>query len=190
MTDMNVPQQFTSRPFDVTAMQWTPGDLAAAGATVGWLMATGVEFSHPSGSDATTTLRIHGDGRHVAQPGDWIVHNPGQGRTFALPAEAFTAAYVPAAESRTPYRIAPWGRWLATRARAAEIRAAAEAAAPVTLDFADVEAITGGVADELVATLAAAGRQVDVTGANEDVADTIRLALSRRTHTSEVIIRG
>lgn len=91
------------------------------------------------------------------------------------------------------FRVARWGAWLATRHRAAGIRASAESSMPVgvvRLDFTGVEAITGGVADELVVTLAANGRQVDITGANDDVAETIRVALTRREHSGEVRIRG
>jgi hypothetical protein len=60
----------------------------------------------------------------------------------------------------------------------------------VRLDFTNVAAITAGFADELVAGLAADGRNVDIAGANADVAETVRLALSRRPHNVEVTIRG
>lgn len=91
---MTSPARFRKRPFTVTAMQWLPGDLASAGMMVGWLMANGVEFNHPSGEGETTTLRITGPGRHTAQSGDWIVRRD-DGHTFALPADEFAAAYEP-----------------------------------------------------------------------------------------------
>lgn len=70
----------------------------------------------------------------------------------------------------------------ATRYRAGCVRDKIEAMAPdraVTLSFAGVQAITGTFADELVCGLTAAGWQVTVEGANEDVADTIQLAMRR-----------
>lgn len=86
------------------------------------------------------------------------------------------------------YPIAIHGTWFATRQRAAEIRAIVEHALTqradrtVILDFTDVEAITGGFADELVAKLLAEhGDRVTVTAANEDIAAVIQLVLSRRT---------
>lgn len=60
------------------AFVWQPGDLAAAGPVIGYLLAKGADFDHPSGTGATTTLRLHTpDGDLLAQPGDWLVHADG-----------------------------------------------------------------------------------------------------------------
>ena len=66
------PAEFVSVPMRVTAMQWNPGDLRAAGAMVGWLMGNDVSFHHPSGSGATTTLHLAGDFKPI-HPGGWVV---------------------------------------------------------------------------------------------------------------------
>jgi len=59
---------------EVEAMRWEPSDLLKAGLLVGWLMACGVDFYHPSGIGDTTTLAIKTpDGEVIADPGDWIV---------------------------------------------------------------------------------------------------------------------
>lgn len=59
---------------EVEAMRWEPGDLLKAGELVGWLMACGVDFYHPSGIGDTTTLAIKTPGGEItAFPRDWIV---------------------------------------------------------------------------------------------------------------------
>jgi len=85
------------------------------------------------------------------------------------------------------YQVAEeWGhRFFATRAFARLVRARIEQTpdvnvAGVALDFTDVEAITVGFADELVAVLADRGLLLAVYGANPDVADAIGTALDRR----------
>ncbi|MFF9158353.1 hypothetical protein ACF1AB_39705 [Streptomyces sp. NPDC014846] len=60
------------------AFCWQPGNLAAAGALVGYLMANGTAFDHPSGTGATTLLRLRLPGGDLlAQPGQWLVHADG-----------------------------------------------------------------------------------------------------------------
>ncbi|MFI9771891.1 hypothetical protein ACIHJG_34255 [Streptomyces sp. NPDC052415] len=57
------------------AFVWQPGDLAAAGKLIGYLMANAADFDHPSGMGATTTLRLHLPGGDLlARPGEWLVH--------------------------------------------------------------------------------------------------------------------
>lgn len=54
----------------------------------------------------------------------------------------------------------------------------------VALDFAGVEVMTGGFADELVAKLVAQQSDhhiIGLAGMNDDVAATIRMAIDRRT---------
>lgn len=87
------------------------------------------------------------------------------------------------------YAVGEWGVYFGTRAHAAEIRldVGRRTTSAVLLDFTGVQAMTGAFADELVAELAA-GRPVEVTGANEYVAETIRFAAARRS--VEVTIRG
>lgn len=63
----------------IEAMQWQPGDLAAAGMLVGWLLRSGVQFNHPSGEGETTTLAIKG--QPLALPGDWIAWDGERFRT-------------------------------------------------------------------------------------------------------------
>ncbi|MGW3928723.1 hypothetical protein ACWECC_11535 [Streptomyces microflavus] len=56
-------------------LQWLPGDIATAGKTLGALLAEDVDFRHPSGTGATTTLLMHtpeGD-ELLAEPGEWLV---------------------------------------------------------------------------------------------------------------------
>ncbi len=94
------PDRYTD-PFGdpVEAARWTPADPIAAGTCIGWLMADGVDFHHPDGSGATTTLTIRGaNGRpaRTAQPGDWIVRKRRTfgGTSFAIvTGEVFGAAF-------------------------------------------------------------------------------------------------
>jgi hypothetical protein len=87
------PQVYRVKPFEVQAMRWQPGDLAAAGAMVDWLMGNGVDFNHPSGSGSTTTLSLHESGT-LAEPGWWVVRRC-DGWTFALSPERFAELYEP-----------------------------------------------------------------------------------------------
>lgn len=87
--------------------------------------------------------------------------------------------------------VSQFGKFFATRHRAAEIRTIVEqvlAAEPddaLLLDFEGVEAVTGGFADELVAQLRHRhGNRICWDGANESVADTILEALARRAGTA------
>lgn len=60
------------------ALVWQPGDLSAAGPVIGYLLAKGANFDHPSGTGATTTLRLRTpDGDLLARPGEWLVHADG-----------------------------------------------------------------------------------------------------------------
>lgn len=79
-------------------------------------------------------------------------------------------------------RLHEWGVFHATRAHAQQIRAVVEAEPDRTtsIDFAGVEAITISFADELLAKLAASGRWLRLSNANEEVAETIETALRRR----------
>ena len=74
-------------------MRWEPDDLEAAGTLVGWLMASGVEFNHPSGAGGTTTLAIHTlEGDMLANPGDWIIRGV-QGEFYPCKPDIFDATY-------------------------------------------------------------------------------------------------
>ena len=83
--------------------------------------------------------------------------------------------------------VRQFGQFLATRRRAGEIRTMVEQILIdepgdlVVLDFTDVEAITGGFADELVAHLRQNhGDRVRAANANTFVAETIATAVTRR----------
>jgi hypothetical protein len=78
----------------VQAWQWNPGNLAAAGEIVGFLMMGGVEFHHPSGTGETTTLAI-GKDEMVIQPGEWIVRDSG-GAIRRCKHDVFETTYEPA----------------------------------------------------------------------------------------------
>ena len=61
-------------PVEIEAAQWNPGDLLQAGEVVGWLMAHGADFHHPSGMGETTTLAIKTpEGEMLARPGWWVI---------------------------------------------------------------------------------------------------------------------
>lgn len=82
------------------------------------------------------------------------------------------------------FRIADHGTFLATRHLAEGIRAWIEPRRRerTVLDFTGVEAITVAFADELVAKLRADnGDRVRWEGANPEVAETIQLAITRRS---------
>jgi hypothetical protein len=88
-----IPQKFRKRPVVIEAMQWDPGDLGNAGTVVGWLMAAGVDISHPSGQGSTTTIAISTlEGVMVANPGDWIIRGVA-GEFYPCRADIFQATY-------------------------------------------------------------------------------------------------
>lgn len=61
-------------PSDFLILQWQPDDLAGTGRVVGTLIADKVDFHHPSGMGATTTLLIRTPHSNLlAEPGDWLV---------------------------------------------------------------------------------------------------------------------
>jgi len=98
------PARYTD-PFGdtVEAIRWNPADPVAAGTCIGWLMSAGVDFHHPDGSGATTTLTIRGvNGRpdRTAQPGDWIVRRWRMftGAAFAVVTDDVFGAAFPADE--------------------------------------------------------------------------------------------
>lgn len=86
----------------VEAWQWIPGDMTAAGAIIGTLMAKGVPFHHPSGAGSNTTLRLgtrREDGP-LARPGDWLINSAGkwgitEATEFALKAQLFEGRRLP-----------------------------------------------------------------------------------------------
>lgn len=91
------PQACQRRPESVTALQWQPGDLGAAGTMVGWLMHDGVDFRHPSGAGETTTLMIRQDssGPVLVHPGWWVIRQERDGKaTYStLDPKDFIAEY-------------------------------------------------------------------------------------------------
>ena len=70
-----------------------------------------------------------------------------------------------------PYKIRPWGEYLATRNLARRIRLQIEESrplgAPIVLDFAGVIAATRGFLDSLICPLVEIGYPVTVVGADE-----------------------
>lgn len=65
---------------EVRAIRWNPGDPLETGHLVGWLMASGAGFCHPSGIGDTTTLAIKTpDGEILAEPGDWTAGTAQEG---------------------------------------------------------------------------------------------------------------
>lgn len=85
--------QYT-RTETVQAHQWLPGDPIAAGATLGWLLAEGVEFTHTTGPEATLTL-TPGSVALVARPGEWVVRRP-EGSFAVLSQADFESTHAPA----------------------------------------------------------------------------------------------
>jgi hypothetical protein len=84
---------YRKKPVVIEAMQWQPGDLEQAGYLVGWLMAHGADFHHPSGRGDTTTLAIRGTGDPmIANPGDWIVKGV-KGEFYPCKPDIFEATY-------------------------------------------------------------------------------------------------
>lgn len=65
---------YRTRPQAAEAVKWDPADMEQAGAMIGWLMARGAEWNHPSGMGETTTLAIMTpEGEMTALRGDWVV---------------------------------------------------------------------------------------------------------------------
>jgi hypothetical protein len=88
--------RYRKRPVVIDAWRWNPGDLEAAGEVVGTLLADGVDFRHPTGMGATTTLALPTlEGEMVAQPGDWIIRGV-QGEYYPCKPDIFQATYEPA----------------------------------------------------------------------------------------------
>lgn len=86
-------------------------------------------------------------------------------------------------------RVHDYGTYFATRGQGRVVRMAAiamlaarEDVDSLVLDFAGVEAITNGCADEMVASLIVQqdDRRIFVTGASHDVWEAITTALARR----------
>ncbi len=86
------PRTFVRRPLPVEAMQWQPGDPAAVGAMMGWLMAHDVHYRHPSGTGADTTIMLAGDFRPT-QPGGWVMRLP-NGQFYTRTDEQFRAEFM------------------------------------------------------------------------------------------------
>jgi hypothetical protein len=88
----------------------------------------------------------------------------------------------------TTFRLAEHGEWFATRHNARLIREQIETQIaelpdnePIVLDFDGVEMVTGGFADELAGELwTSYGSRLRIEDGNEDVAEMVALALTRR----------
>jgi hypothetical protein len=94
--------RYRHRPVEIEALRWNPGSLVDAARVVGPLLREGVNFRHPSGDGATTTLLIDTpEGEQVAQPGDWIVR-PAGGDWAVMPAADFAERYELAAAPSAP----------------------------------------------------------------------------------------
>lgn len=99
MTTTATPTRWRKKPVAIDAMQWNPSDPAATGRLVGWLMASGADFHHPSGGGASTTLAIRTlEGDMLTQPGDWIIRGVA-GEFYPCRGDIFEATYEPAAET-------------------------------------------------------------------------------------------
>src|ERR1019366_877115 len=93
--------RWRKRPIVIEAWQWNPGDLAAAGAVVGVLLASGADFHHPSGDGETTTLAIATlEGEMLAKPGDWIIRGV-QGEFYPCKPDIFEATYEDAGSAQS-----------------------------------------------------------------------------------------
>lgn len=94
--------RYRHRPIEITALQWNPDSMIDAGRIVGTLLGEGVNFRHPDGMGATTTLLIDTpEGEQTALPGDWIVRVAG-GDWAVMAAADFAERYAPAAVSVPP----------------------------------------------------------------------------------------
>lgn len=88
--------RYRHRAIEITALQWNPGSLVDVARVVGPLLGEGVDFRHPSGEGATTTLLIDTpEGEQLAQPGDWIIRVDG-GDWAVMGADDFAERYEPA----------------------------------------------------------------------------------------------
>jgi len=86
-------QKFRKRPVVIEAMRWTPDQFPEVGAVIGWLMAAGCDFRHPSGTGGTTTLAIRTlEGEMLTQPGDWIIRGV-KGEFYPVKPDIFLATY-------------------------------------------------------------------------------------------------
>lgn len=89
------PRWFQRRPTRVLALQWRPDDPAAVGAMIGWLMAAGCEFRHPSGSGGATTLEIVTlEGPMLVAPGSWVIRGVA-GEFYPCRGDIFAETYGP-----------------------------------------------------------------------------------------------
>ncbi len=96
------PQRYRKRPVVIDAVQWRPDQFPEVGVVIGWLMANGVDFHHPSGRGGTTTLAIRTlEGEMLAQPGDWIIRGV-QGEFYPCKDSIFRETYEPATAGATP----------------------------------------------------------------------------------------
>lgn len=92
-------RKFRKNPVVVEAAQWNPNDPAQVGTVVGWLMASGCDFHHPSGGGGTTTLAIRTlEGDMTAQPGDWIIRGT-RGEFYPCKPGPFADTFEPVAAS-------------------------------------------------------------------------------------------
>jgi hypothetical protein len=92
-------QRFRKRPVVIEAMRWVPGDLVMAGELIGWLIAHGGDFRHPSGMGETTTLAIRTlEGEMLAQPGDWIICGV-KNELYPCREDIFAETYEPVADA-------------------------------------------------------------------------------------------
>lgn len=85
------PRRYLSKPTAVDAMQWNPGFPGQTGAMVGWLLASGQGFTHPSGEGATTTIHLDGDYRPL-EPGGWVLERE-DGRFYTMSDQQFRDLY-------------------------------------------------------------------------------------------------
>jgi len=87
--------KYRKRALVIEAMRWNSADPAAVGEMVGWLIAAGCDFHHPTGVGSTTTLAIRTlEGEMTTQPGDWIIRGV-QGEFYPCKPDIFEATYEP-----------------------------------------------------------------------------------------------
>ena len=100
MTDKITLQRWRKKPVVIEAMRWEPAAFPEVGAVVGWLMANGCDFHHPSdfGGETTLAIRTLNGGAQLAQPGDWVIRDP-TGEFRVCRPDVFEAAYEFAGES-------------------------------------------------------------------------------------------
>ncbi|MFD7861556.1 hypothetical protein [Streptomyces sp. NPDC059783] len=123
--------------------QWQPADLAAIGRIISTLMRDGVDFHHPSGMGATTTLLIRTpQGDLLAEPGHWLVRT----------------------DSST---------WQVTKDSASAVRAAAQASDHRLGDLVEYDASTVTFPDGPRTVPGGRGRLADVFAADHDIVATV-----------------